>query len=488
MLITLYTTRALLVALGVDDYGLYNVVCGFVSMFSFLNTSMANGIQRFYNFEIGSNKHENGIARIYTHSFIIQIVLAAIIIIAIETFGIWYLNNKMVIPDGRFYAASWIFQFSMISLFFVVVSVPYSAAVMAYEKMDFYAILSILDAILKLVIVIILPYLHDDQLIWYGGLVALISFINCISYFIYCKFKFADIKIIKGLDKKILSSILSFSGWNVFGSFAHMFRNQGVNLVFNYFWGTFINAANGIAGQVNAAVESLTQSFLTAVRPQMIKSYASGDIYHLMKMTISVSKLTFFLIMLLAVPLMGEISTILDAWLGCGKYPKITAVFCQLTMIMTLFNSFATPISTVVHATGKMRKFQVICSFVILAVVPFAYVSSRLGGSPELVLVISILVVIATQIVRLFLVRELVDFSVMDYIKKVCYPTLRVFFIVLLFTFGIHWLLPNGIIYSLIVMATSVVTSCIIIYYWGLDDTERELAVSFIHSKNKKNK
>ena len=184
MAINLYTTRALLAALGIDDYGLYNVVCGFVSMFSFLNTSMANGTQRFYNFEIG-RKGGCGISKIYTHALLIQIIISAIIILGIETFGVWYLNNKIVVPSGRDAAAGWIFQCSMVSLFFVVISVPYSAAIMAYEKMGFYAALSILDAILKLLIVIVLPFLPQDHLIWYGCLVAVVSIVNFILNYLF---------------------------------------------------------------------------------------------------------------------------------------------------------------------------------------------------------------------------------------------------------------------------------------------------------------
>lgn len=479
MLISLYTTRVLLVSLGVDDYGLYNVVGGFVSMFGFLNTSMANGTQRFYNYEIGSNG-KNGISAIFTHALVIQFLLALVVIIVTESIGLWYLNTKMVIPDGKYVAANWLFQFSVISMCLVIIRVPFSAAIMAYEKMHFFAIVSIIDAVLKLVIVLVLPFLPNDRIIWYGGLIALISLFNFLFDYMFCKIKFDAIKIHKGLNKQVFVSMLSFSGWNVFGSFAHMFRGQGVNLVFNFFWGTVVNAANGIAGQVSAAVDSLTAGFLTAVRPQMIKSYAAGDKEFTIKMTYAVSKLTFFLVMILAVPLIFEIPTVLDIWLGQGTYPQVTKSMCQLTIFMSLCNSFATPISILVHASGKMRKFQVICSLVILSVVPITFLSSYLGGSVELALIIAIIIVVITQIVRLFLVREIVDFSIMEYFRKVLVPTCIVFLLTAFFTFITHILLPKVFWCSILVMLVSVFLSCLFIFFIGLDKSEKDFAKLFL--------
>lgn len=482
MVINLYTTRALLAALGINDYGLYNVVCGFVSMFNFLNTSMSNGIQRFYSYEIGK-KELNGISKIYTHALLIQIILSIIIITCIETFGIWYLNNKMVIPLGRSTAAGWIFQCSMINLFFVVISVPFSAAIMAYEKMGFYAYLSIFDTILKLVIVIFLPFMPHDHLVWYGSLIAGISIINYFLNYLFCKIKISDLKIDKKLDKNVFLSILSFSGWNFFGSFANMFRVQGLNLVYNFFWGTIINAANGIAGQVNAAIESLTNSFLVAVRPQMIKSYAAGEIDYMINMTYSVSKLSFYLVMILAVPMIWEISTVLDIWLGKGQYPEITVIFCQLTILMTLLGSFATPISIIIHATGKMKKFQIVISILTLLVVPVAYIFSTIGESAIFVLVLAIIFVIATQIARIYIVREIIDFSIKRYVVEVIVPASMVCSAAMLFTFGIHVLLPQGFITSLAVVTLGGIISSVLIFFVGLNSSERNLLLSFIHKK-----
>lgn len=482
MIITLYTTRGLLAALGIEDYGVYNVVCGFVSLFSFLNTSMANGIQRFYNYEIGKNG-EDGVGKIFSHAVIIQLAMALIILFVVETFGLWYLYNKMVISDARFESAIWIFQFAMLQLLLIMVTVPYSAVVMAYERMDFYAVVSILDALLKLGIVLLLPYAPIDTLIYYGALMSLISVINFTLNYAYIKKKFKRIQLIKAWDKRLFSSMLSFSGWNIFGTVSHMMQNQGVNLILNAFWGTVVNAANGVAHQVNAAVNSLTAGFVTAVRPQMIKNYASGNIDYLRKMYYSVSKLTFYLVMIMAVPLIGEIDTILDIWLGNGKYPEMTAVFCQLTMFMTLCNSYATPSAIIIHATGKMKKFQTVVSLVTLMVIPIAYVAAKLGGDAPLIILLSAMVTVAAQVTRLILIKEQINFPVWDYCKKVFAPTWSVLAISLIVAVILHSTTPQYIIWSVFRMGISFLLSCIVIYLIGINRSEKQLVLSFVRRK-----
>lgn len=479
MAITLYTTRALLTVLGVEDYGVYNVVCGFVSMFSFLNTSMANGTQRFYNFEIGKNG-ESGISKIFSHAVIIQLAMALVILFVVETIGLWYLYNKMVIPDDRFGAAMWIFQFSMIQLFLVMITVPYNAAVMAYEKMDFFALVSIIDAVLKLVIVLLLPYAPFDTLVYYGALMTLVSVLNYVLNLGYSKLKLKSLVFCTKWDKSLFISMLSFSGWNIYGSISHMMQSQGINLILNAFWGTIVNTANGVATQVNSAVNSLTTSFVTAVRPQMIKSYASGNILYLKKMYYSVSKLTFFLVMILAVPLIGEIDVILDVWLGNGKYPEMTDIFCQLTIFMALCNSYATPTSIIIHATGNMKKFQIIVSSVTLMIVPLAYIAAKMRCEASLIIFLSALVTIAAQIARLVIIKEQVGFPIIDYCKKVFLPTWSVLLVTMIVAFVLRSTTPQLFMWSIVRMGVCVLFSSLCIYLMGINKSEKQLVMSFI--------
>lgn len=479
MLISFYSTRVLLSHLGVLDYGVYNVVCGFVGMFSFLNTSMANGVQRFYNVEIGKNGSEN-IPKIFSHAFAIQMAIAFIILLFAESFGLWYLHNEIVVPDGRLDAAFWVFQFSLFSLLIVILTVPFSAAVMAYEYMDFFAFVSIIDAVLKLVIVLLLPYLYGDSLVLYGFLYSLISVVNLLLNSLYCKIKIPSIRYFKVGDRRLLGSLLSFSGWNILGSLAHMGKVQGVNLVLNSFWGTIVNTAFGISSQITAAVSSLLSGFLTAVRPQMIKSYSSGDLDRTMKMLYTSSKLTFYLVMILSVPLLGELKTILDFWLGPGKYPELTVPFAQLTILTILADSFATPISIIVHASGKMRDFQIICSTIVISVVPLSYIVAKMGYPSTGVVLMGVFVTIITQLARLVLIKNIISFSIKLYMKKVFIPTFSVFFLSIISAYTIGTLLFQEETIVFLRMFFSFIVSIFFIYFFGLSQSEKILARSIL--------
>lgn len=481
MLITFFTTRILLSTLGIEDFGIYNVVCGFVTMFSFLNTSMANGVQRFYSFAIGKNDPKS-ISKIFTLAAIIQLIIAIIIIVIVETVGIWYLYNKMNISANRVFAAFWVFQNALLSLFFIILTVPYNGAVMAYEKMNFYAIVSIIDAILKLVVVFILPYCGIDKLICYGLLISVISILDFLFNFFYCKRHFPQIKFVKHIDRGLLPSMISFSGWNIFGSLAHMGKIQGVNLVLNAFWGTVVNTAFGISAQISNAVSSLTAGFVTALRPQMIKSFAAGDLDYTMKLLYSASKLTFFLVLIIAVPIFEEISSILDFWLGVGKYPEMTIVFCKLTILTVLFDSFATPLSIIVHASGKMRTFQIVCSLVIISVVPLSYIVAKLWNDAVIVISIGLFTTILAQLVRLLLIKNIIKFSILSYCVKVFIPTTIVFLLSCIAALLVNRISIENLEFWGVLMkiGLNVIVCFIVIYIIGLSKTEKNLVKSFI--------
>lgn len=481
MLITFFTTRILLSTLGIEDFGIYNVVCGFVTMFSFLNTSMANGVQRFYSFAIGKNDPKS-ISKIFTLAAIIQLIIAIIIIVIVETVGIWYLYNKMNISANRVFAAFWVFQNALLSLFFVILTVPYNGAVMAYEKMNFYAIVSIIDAILKLVVVFILPYCGIDKLICYGLLISVISILDFLFNFFYCKRHFPQIKFVRHIDRDLLPSMISFSGWNIFGSLAHMGKIQGVNLVLNAFWGTVVNTAFGISAQISNAVSSLTAGFVTALRPQMIKSFAAGDLDYTMKLLYSASKLTFFLVLIIAVPIFEEISSILDFWLGVGKYPEMTIVFCKLTILTVLFDSFATPLSIIVHASGKMRTFQIVCSLVIISVVPLSYIVAKLWNDAAIVISIGLFTTILAQLVRLLLIKNIIKFSILSYCVKVFIPTTIVFLLSCIVALLVNRIsIENLEFWGLLMkIGLNVIVCFIVIYIIGLSKTEKNIVKSFM--------
>ena len=401
MAIGLYSTRVVLRVLGASDYGIYNVVGGFVSMFAFINTSMSNGIQRFYNFALGRNS-KNSLSDVYSTAISIQVIIALIVLILTETIGLWYLYQKMVIPPNRFQAALYCFHFSVISLVLGVFQLPFMAMVMAREKMNFYAIVSILDALIKLFIVIILPHVDYDQLIVYGFLLMVISLVDLLLYYFFVKHNYRSDIVYRKPDKDLFKEMLLFSGWNCFGSFGVVMYNQGLNLILNFFFGTVVNAARGIAFQISGACKSFVFNITTASRPQMIQSYAEGNYKRSLSIMESMSKLCFLSLFILALPVVLEIDFILNIWLG-GNIPTYTKIFTLLIVSESLIGVFNPPVSFMVHATGKMRNYQLITTTVSLAVLPVAYILMKVGFEPYFVFVASLFFTLLCQIVSVFL-------------------------------------------------------------------------------------
>lgn len=476
--ITLYTTRVILNILGVEDYGVYNVVCGFVSMFAFLNISMSNGIQRFFNFELGKNGVD-GANKVYNTALLIQFILAIIIIILTESLGLWYLHNKMVIPDGRMFAAEWIFQFSVMSFLFIIMQAPYAAAVMAHERMDFYAIVSVLDAVLKLGIVFAIPVLPGDKLIVYGLLYSLINISNFVIYYIYCKKNFAEIKIKRYFDKSLFQSMLGFSGWNIFGSISGVMKEQGINLVINLFFGPVVNAARGVAAQINGGLQSFVSNITTPVRPQVVQSYARGEYVRTMNLTYSVSKLSCCFLYLCALPVVLEIDYILRLWLG-NTIPDHTNTFVIIVILTSFVNNLNAAVSGVIHASGKMMVYQTVSSTISLMCVPCSYFGLKFGMSPEFALLMVMGWAAISQIASLFILKTIVSYSIRDYVKSVLWPLLAVMIVTFWPALFIHEYMTSGFIRFLIVGITSVSVSSLGIYYIALNRSERGLINSFL--------
>ena len=488
LILSLYTTRAVLGVLGVEDYGVYNVVCGFVAMFAFLNTAMSHGIQRFFNYEYGRNGTK-GANRVYVTALIIQILLGIIVVALTEIFGLWYLHNKMVIPEGRLFASEWIFQFSVISFLVVIMEVPYTAAVMAHEKMDFYAILSILDAVFRLIIALIIPFFGIDKLILYGLALLMMRILILLIDFIYCKRKFEEIVIPKRIvfHKELFLSMLGFSGWNLFGAFSNMLRDQGINLILNFFFGPIVNAARGVAMQVNGGVNGLVSSILTPVRPQVVQSYARGEIDRVMNLTYSISKFSLFFLLIICLPLCLEIDFVLKVWLG-DNIPQHTQAFI---VIILLTNAILVPMSSqaaLVHASGKMRNYQVIGGTVKVLSVPISYVMLKMGYGPEWALIMVLLFDAVGLVVGMFIIRTIMPFNIKQYTLKVFVPVIPVVLLPLVASWLVHILVQNDIIRFMTVLIVSSLFCVLAMYVIGMTKAEktliRQLVVRKIPLKN----
>ena len=471
--LNLFTTRIVLQALGVVDYGVYNVVGGFVALFAFLNTSMSNGIQRYFNYEYGKNGEE-GANNVYNTSIYIQAALALLVAVLVEAVGLWYLHNKMVIPDDRMVAAEWVFQFSVVTFILGIMQAPFSAAVTAHQRFDFYAIISVLDALLKLGIVYLLFLISSDRLVVYGILIASISLINIVIFYWYCKRNFSEIKFKPNFDRQLFKSMLGFSGWNLFGSFSGVMVNQGINLVLNFFFGPVVNAARGVAVQINGAVHSFVNNISVPVRPQVTQSYAKGDVSRTMRLTYSISKISCAIVIMLAVPASIEIDYLLNLWLG-DNVPEHTSTFTILVLITSLVTNLNWATSGVVHATGIMRDYQVWGSLVKMASVPIAFFLLKVYDIPEIALLIVLLCEIIAHIIGLFIVKRIVGMSVVDYCVKVALPIGVVLLICIVTIYPLHLLIEEGFFRVIIVSFCSLVITSITTYYFGFDKNERIL-------------
>lgn len=478
LIITLYTTRVILNILGVEDYGVYNVVCGFVSMFAFLNTSMSNGIQRFFNYELGRNGEE-GANKVYNTALLIQLVLAIVIIVLTESFGLWYLHNKMVIPEGRMFAAEWIFQFSMLSFLFIIMQAPYTAAVMAHEKMDFYALISVLDAILKLGIVFVIPFLPGDSLIVYGVLFALISVLNFVLYFIYCKKNFPEIKYTRYFERTLFKSMLGFSGWNIFGSLSGVMKEQGINLVLNLFFGPVVNAARGVATQINGGLQSFVSNITTPVRPQVVQSYARSEYARTMNLTYSVSKLSCCFLFLCALPVLLEIDYILGIWLG-SSIPEHTNTFVVIVIMISFINNLNSAVSGVVHASGKMMTYQTVTSMIGMLCIPSSYIGLKLGLPPEFALWMVFAWTALAQTACLIILKSIIPYSLKDYLFKVIIPVVSLIAITIWPSLLLHMNMQEGVIRLLVVGTVSVIVVALGIYIIALNKSEKNLIKSML--------
>jgi O-antigen/teichoic acid export membrane protein len=487
VIVSLYTSRIVLNILGVVDYGIYNVVGGIVLMLAFLNNSMAAGIQRFLSFELGRGNEEN-LKHVFRTALSIQLVLAGLIIVLSETVGLWFLNNKMTIPADRLVAANWVYQLSILSFVFIIFQSPFYAVIIAHEKMDFYAYVSILETILKLLVVLLISMSPVDKLITYALLLSVVTFAILLIYVFYAKNKFQEIDLVFSFKSKMLMSMVSFSGWNMLGALSYSMKNQGINILLNMFFGPVVNAARGISFQVFTAINGFVTNFQVAFRPQMIKSYAQGDINYVIKMLYFVSKLSFFLIYVISLPVLLEIDMILRIWLGGNNIPPDTSLFTRLVILTGIVDAFATPLSTVVHATGKVKWFQIVTSSIMILVIPVSYIFLKIGFPPEFALIVTLIFTMFVQLARILFVKGLVvTFSILQYIRHVVVPTVIIFVIAPLLPLTLHIMCDETYLRLFLTVVLSLISTIIVTYIFGLNKRERvdytKKAKSWLYTK-----
>lgn len=488
MFTSLYTARIVLQVLGVNDYGIYNVVCGFVFMLNVLNTTLTNGAHRYYNVEIGKN-NRYGITRIFNTSIRIQLAIALVALLIIESLGAWYIENKMVIPPDRIVAARWVFQFSTIALLLLIIQAPFSSAILSFEKMDFYAFVSIIDVVLKLGIVLIIQIIEYDKLIVYGSLMLMVSLINFLLYFGYCKINIKEIKYVKGFaDKQLFKKMLSFSGWLILDPVAYTIRGQGCNMVLNLFFGTIANAAYGISNQVAASLDGFCASISTAFKPQLMQSFSSGDFLRTNRLLYSMSKILFVLKLMLCIPIVFEVDTLLKIWLG-NAFPPYAVSFASLTVIVRLIDSLNLPISSVILATEKIKRYMLFTSLTVFCTLPATYILFYLGFDPNSLFIAMIVLTAINQYISVILLEQNCSFfSKKDYSQKVVFPCLIQCFIVFFSSYIVTQLVASPILRLLLVCISSLVFSGLCAYFITFDKEEKVMVNKLVKKFIKKNR
>lgn len=468
--VSLYTSRVVLNTLGVEDYGIYNVVGGVIAMFGFINGAMSSATQRYITFELGRGDKEK-LSRVFSTAIQIHAIISLLIIVLGETVGVWFLMNKLVIPESRMTAAMWVYQCSILVTVVNIMSVPYNADIVAHEKMSAFAYISVLETVLKLAIVFLLLVFPYDKLIIYAILLLSVQLLIRFIYAHYCSRHFEESHYKHIIDKPLLKEMSGFAGWSFYGNFTAVLYSQGLNMMLNMFFGPVVNAARGIAVQVQSAVHQFVSSFQMALNPQITKTYANNDLYNMHQLMFRSARFSFFVLYLLALPIILEANWILTIWLK--TVPENTVIFVRIMLCTTLILTFANPCAIANQATGKVKKFQLVEGSILLTILPIAYIFLKLGFPAYTVFIVHFCVEIIAQFCRMVLLRNLIDLPIISYLKNIYIP---MFFVVLtssVLPVYIHSIIDEGLVRFLIVGFISVICVVTAVYFIGLTKQER---------------
>lgn len=480
MAIGFYTVRVVLNTLGVEDYGIFNVVGGIIAMFSFLSGTMAGASQRFFAVEIGS-ENKIRLQQVFSLNIMIYWGIALVVLLLGETVGLWFLKIQMNIPPERMEAAFWVYQFSIFSFMASIITIPYYALITIREKMTVYAYISILESIFKLLIVYLLVIFSYDKLKLYAVLYFAVTVLISASYILYSKVKFQESRFHFFWEKNLFKEIVHFAGWNLFGALAAVFRNQGTNILLNLFFNPAVNAARAISDYVFKAIHLFIHNFFTAIRPQILKSYAAGEKNGMMALVFQSSKFSYYLILVLSVPILIETPAILSIWLK--ELPEYVVLFTRLIVMNAVIESLANPFMVAVQATGKISKYQAVTGGILLLNLPVSYLFLRWGYPPQITMIISIVISVAAQISRILFMKGLLQMSIKNYLYRVIFPVFCVTILAVLPPIIMNLLFSQSIKRLCIVTAIAIISSFLAIYIIGLTKNEKNVIKQILYTK-----
>lgn len=477
MFLGLFTSRIVLDALGETDYGIYNVVGGVVTMFTIISGSLTTAITRFITFEMGKGQSAQ-LGKVYSTAVSVQLLIALIVVLLAEPAGLWFIDNKMTIPFDRIPAARMVLHFSLLAFVINLMSVPQMASITAHEQMSVYAYLGVLEGTLRFAVALIISFTSDDRLTVYAALMAGVMLIVRFSYGLYCRLHFPECRYRPVFDRKLIREMFSFAGWNFLGVASGVLRDQGGNILVNLFSGPAVNAARAVAFQLNGAVQNFVTNFMTAVNPQITKSYASGDHDYMHSLLRKSSRMSFYLLFVLSLPVLFNTDFVLSLWLK--EVPDYAASFVRLFIIYALCESVSHPLITAVMATGRIRKYQMIIGGLIFMNLPVSYFFLKMGAPPEVTVVVSIAISQLCLAARLFILKDLIGFSVKDFLTRIYFNVLRVALIGASVSYLIVACLPSGVLYSCVAVVLTVVSAAISCLFAGCSAQERTMLYSML--------
>ena len=476
----LFTSRVVLNTLGVEDYGVYNVVGGVVAMFTLFTGSLSAAISRFLTYELGKgNVHKLNV--VFSTSVTIQLVLAIMVCLLAEIGGVWFLNTHMNIPADRMNAANWVLQFSILTFAINLVSVPYNAAIIAHEKMSAFAYISILEVILKLVVAYTLYVSPIDKLKTYALLLAVVALIIRFVYSIYCSRNFKECHYKFVFDKSLLKQMTGFAGWNLLGSGSYLFNTQGVNIVTNLYFGVAVNGARGVASQAEGIIRQFVTNFTTAINPQITKSYAAGDMNYMYSLVCRGAKYSYFLMFFFAVPFMYETETIMRLWLK--NYPPEAPLFLRLSMIGTLFDILGNATANAAWATGNVKRYYIIIGGVGCLVFPLSWMAFFLGMDAYASYIVFAVIYLILVFLKLYIIKGLINFPVAEFCKSVFGRIIPVTVLSFILPALVYFNMEESLLRTILVIAVSCISTMFLVYSIGMTESERKKVIQMITNK-----
>lgn len=470
--VSLYTSRIILNALGVNDFGIYNIVGGVVSCLAFINSALTSASTRYISIAIASGDF-NEQKKTFSMTFLLHLGCASIVFILLETIGLWFVNNCLVISDSRMYAANVIYQFSILTCIVVIIAVPYSAMIVAHEKMGIYAYFAIVDVILKLFVSIILLHYGGDRLILYAFLLMCSTIIVAFFSFIYCYKRFTECHgLSRKVEKEKVFLISKYLGWSIYSNIAHISYLQGINILLNLFFGPAVNAARAVAVNAQQAVMGFTNNFQMAVNPQIIKSYSNNLNEHVWKLVYRSVRFSFYLLAVLLIPIILSIDVLLKVWLG--TVPEYASIFCQLILISSFVNALSNPLMILIQANGNLKKNSLYTGNCLLLILPISYIFLKLDYEPPIVFVVNIFFYLVAFLIRMWIVKNFMDFNIKEFIWVCLVKPLGVILIPLILSIIFNIMLPENFLVVFVYDIAIVLIIGLFIYFLGLERGERE--------------